>query len=130
MTVLRAAALVLLLAPAAHSQSPIEDPAFDFCVTRTEGTPERALCIEEWRRAMQLVLEYGQDKGFLDQEGVLDSGAMLKATANWQTLLGLPPPDPFPRCMGRTPMFAPLDFREIWACIKRFDPDAAKRDAI
>lgn len=104
--------------------------AFEFCVTQTKDPAVRAECIEEWRWSLLRVLEYGQAAGYLDETGALDISEFTGALLDWRTVLGLPLRDPFLRCIERAPVFDRVDYRAVWTCIKRMDPQAAKRDAI
>ncbi len=123
------AAAFLVAAPLAAQDLGYQG-AFEFCATQTKNPEIRADCIEEWRRSLLQIIEYGQAGGYLDETGELDMSEVTGAFLNWGTVVGLPPRDPFIRCLGRAPVFGMADYREVWRCIKRLDPEAAKRDAI
>ena len=90
----------------------------------------RRNCEREYARDLALYLEYGRAKGYLDDEGEVDLGAIMGELWSWRTLVGLPPDAPFVTCTDRAPIFEPWDVREIWDCITAADPDAARMDAI
>ncbi len=125
---MRAVAVICLLPTLAVAQ---DDPAGAFCWAAETAHEARVQCVEDYEHAAVRILEYGKANGHMDADGNLEMSDLFSSLFSWRTLVGLPPDNVFLKCAAKGSEFAgEPDLREIWACIRERDPDAARMDAI
>ena len=102
----------------------------EFCMLAEEGAAERRLCESEYRRSLDLYLNYGESEGYLSRDGIFSFSRVVKDLWSWRTLVGLPPESPFLDCSEKAPKVgSSYDFRMVWDCIAARDPRAARMDS-
>ena len=105
--------------------------ADEFCAMAEESAQARRTCESDYRRSLELFLQYAREEGYVDAEGDFSFGRVFGDLWSWRTIVGLPPASPFLDCTNMAEKVAgAYDYRAIWDCIAARDPRAARKDAI
>lgn len=119
------------------------DPAHTFCDGRIEKSDDvvdnankRQSCAREWQRSAHMIGQYLEQTGYISEEGGFSAMEALKRSFSPRVFIGLPPKDPYLRCVGKVvgndffQEVHEMDFPAIWSCLVKRDPLAARMDTI